>query len=105
MNETYDVTGELFSQDLFKLISQDLFETAWNQATLPVKSGGIGIRLATDIALPAFLSSMASSSPLILKLLPPRFQSSSGINEHLFLDAVSEWQTRSGQRSTPATHQ
>ena len=44
-----------------------------------------------------FLSSIASSSPLILKLLPPRFQSSSGINDHLFLDAVSEWQTRAGQ--------
>ena len=83
------------------ILNTELSETAWNQATLPVKSGGIGIRLATDIALPAFLSSIASSSPLILKLLPPRFQSSSGINDHLFLDAVTEWQNRSGQGQPP----
>ena len=44
---------------------------------------------------------LASSSQLTLKLLPPRFQSLSGINNHLFLDAVSEWQTRSSQGQLP----
>jgi hypothetical protein len=38
----------------------ELTESAWQQATLPVKNGGTGIRLATQVELPAFLSSIAS---------------------------------------------
>ena len=34
-------------------------------------------------------------------MLPLRFQSSSGINDHLYLDAVSELQTRAGQDQPP----
>ena len=32
-----------------------LSDEAWNQASLPVASGGLGIRKATQVALPAFL--------------------------------------------------
>ena len=77
------------------ILNIELSDQAWNQATLPVKSGGIGIWLATQVALPAFLSSVASSSQIILQLLPPHLHSSSGINDHLFSDAVEEWQIRS----------
>jgi hypothetical protein len=39
------------------ILNIDLSEAAWSQATLPVASGGLGVRLATDLALPAFLIS------------------------------------------------
>jgi hypothetical protein len=29
-------------------------ESAWSQATLPVSSGGLGVRIASELALPAF---------------------------------------------------
>lgn len=36
------------------VLNVDLTEAVWNQASLPVSSGGLGVRLATDLALPAF---------------------------------------------------
>ena len=47
-----------------------LSDEAWNQASLPVASGGLGIRQATQVALPAFLSSVCGSQSIIKQLLP-----------------------------------
>uniref|UniRef100_A0A8D8ZB39 Uncharacterized protein n=1 Tax=Cacopsylla melanoneura TaxID=428564 RepID=A0A8D8ZB39_9HEMI len=49
----------------------------WNQATLPMSHGGLGIRKVSDIALPAFLSSTHSvldSDSTILCFLTSEFQ-------------------------------
>ena len=37
-------------------------DNSWSQVKLPVRYGGFGLRTATDLALPAFLSSRAASS-------------------------------------------
>ena len=42
------------------ILNVDLDDVIWKQATLPVSSGGLGVRLATDLALPAFLSSVSA---------------------------------------------
>jgi len=42
---------------------------SWSQATLPVELGGLGIRKARDIALPAFISSVYSVSDLVETIL------------------------------------
>jgi hypothetical protein len=76
-------------------------ETIWQQATLPVRNGGIGVRLATQVALPSFLSSVASSSELVMQLLPPRLHSTAGVNDHLFFAAVDSWKQRTGQDQLP----
>ena len=68
--------------------------TIWAQAVLPVASGGIGVRLATDVALPAFLSSVVGSAPLVLQVLPERLHASVGTDDALFVTAVTEWQAR-----------
>ncbi len=47
----------------------DLFNFTWKQANLPVSNGGLGVRLAVDLALPAFLSSVNGTSELTLSLL------------------------------------
>ena len=41
------------------VLNIELNDVTWSQATLPVANGGLGVRLATDLALPAFLSSVA----------------------------------------------
>ena len=46
------------------ILNVDMNGVIWKQATLPVSSGGLGVRLATDLALPAFLSSVNGVSPL-----------------------------------------
>ena len=43
---------------------------SWTQATLPVSQGGLGIRLASDLALPAFVASARGSSLGAEALLP-----------------------------------
>jgi hypothetical protein len=83
------------------ILNITLSDTAWHQATLPVRNGGIGIRLATQVALPAFLSSVASSNELVLQILAPRFHNSAGINNQLFVAAVEEWKTRANQCQLP----
>ena len=62
---------------------------------LPVSCGGLEVRLATDLALPAFLSSVSGSTDLILELLPPRLQNHSGLHDELYIAACVEWHTRS----------
>jgi hypothetical protein len=44
-------------------------DTQWTQATLPVKSGGLGLRSPLTLALPAFLASVVSTQPLQEQLL------------------------------------
>ena len=47
-------------------------ESAWTQASLPVKAGGIGIRRATQLASSAYLVSAAGCSELIQLILPSK---------------------------------
>ena len=86
---------------LQSILNVELTDSAWQQATLPVKNGGIGIRLATQVALPAFLSSIASSTDLIIQLLPSRLHCSAGVNDQLFTAAVEQWKVCAGQNQLP----
>ena len=95
---TYD---NLIRDTLQSILNVTLTESIWQQATLPVRNGGIGVRLATQVALPSFLSSVASSSELVLQLLPPRLHSSSGSNDLLFTAAVDLWRQQTGRDQLP----
>ena len=44
-------------------------DNSWSQAKLPVRYGGLGLRTAADLALPAFLSSRAASISLVNDIL------------------------------------
>ena len=52
------------------ILNIKLHEDAWSQSSLPVKKGGLGIRMATDLALPAFLSSANGAKETVSTLLP-----------------------------------
>ena len=56
-------------------------EKSWLQSTLPVSKGGLGIRLASDLALPAFLSSAHGTISGANSLLPENI--STGIYQNL----------------------
>ena len=63
--------------------------SAWLQASLPVRSGGIGIRRSMQLAPSAFLASAACCSELIPLILPPHLSTSS---DPLVEEALSLWQ-------------
>ena len=52
-------------------------DSAWLQDSLPVRSGGIGIRRSVQLAPSAYLASAACCSELIPQILPPHLHTSS----------------------------
>lgn len=66
--EKVDNIIHLQIQSLFNV---QLNERQFLQATLPIRFGGLGIRLISSVAVPAFLSSAHSTSTLIGKILTP----------------------------------
>ena len=85
---------DVIRQTLKVILNVDLSDVIWKQATLPVSSGGLGVRLAVDLALPAFLSSVNGASELTLRLLPSRLHTVSGNRDSVCVAACLEWQTR-----------
>ena len=55
---------------LQSILNVTLEDDAWLQSSLPVTSGGLGIRLASDLALPTFLSSAYGAEKGMATLLP-----------------------------------
>jgi len=72
------------------VLNVDLTEDVWRQATLPVSSGGLGVRLATDLALPAFLASVNGAAALTLSMLPSHLHAASGSSDPLCVAASLE---------------
>ena len=62
----YDVITRSTSETLCNIHFDD---NSWSQAKLPVRYGGLGLRTAADLALPAFLSSRAASISLVNDIL------------------------------------
>ena len=57
-------------QPLSATLNVDLSDEGWQQASLPVRWGGLGVRSAVMLAPSAYLASAASTATLVLTLLP-----------------------------------
>jgi hypothetical protein len=90
---------DIIRSTLQSILNISIPDMTWDQATLPVSKGGLGIRKATQIALPAFLSSVTASQSLVAQLLPHRLRDMAGTSDPVFTAAVMEWQTRTGSAS------
>ena len=55
---------EVLKFNISHIASVVLSEVKWIQASLPVKAGGLGIRRAASLALPAYLASATSTASL-----------------------------------------
>jgi hypothetical protein len=76
------------------ILNVELSDHSWLQASLPVSVGGLGVRTASQIVLPAFLSSVVGSADLCQQILPRRLHSSAGLRDVHFTDACELWKTR-----------
>ncbi|XP_069181539.1 uncharacterized protein [Procambarus clarkii] len=76
-----------------KVLNLSLQDDQWDQATLPVRLGGIGIRKATQLALPAFLSSTSATGELVKEILPEHLRDSIGIHDPKFAEGAGQWDT------------
>lgn len=75
---------------LESLCNISLDDHSWSQASLPINSGGLGIRSAVLLAPSAFLASAAGCESLSLAILPRRFSS---VNAQLRQEALSHWRS------------
>ena len=80
------------------IINARIDDSAWAQASLPVRSGGIGIRSAVQLAPSAFLASAAGCTGLIQGILPPRLQ---GIPEPYIKLGLNYWSQKHEQPPPP----
>ena len=73
------------------MLNIQLDEDQWTQATLSVRYGGLGIRQATELALPAFLASVSGSQELISQILPTQLHDTSGIRDNDYTIGCTKW--------------
>ncbi|KAI5651412.1 hypothetical protein NE865_00656 [Phthorimaea operculella] len=85
------VLDDTIKRTLCAILNIALDDTAWIQASLPIRFGGLGIRKATSVSLPAFLSSAHSANPLCGKVLNSSL-GSVGISG--LAEAVEVWRGR-----------
>lgn len=64
-----DNVDEMFRSTLEIITNTKLNVISWRQASLPLSFGGLGIRRATDLAYPAYLSSIHKSADLSNRIL------------------------------------
>ena len=63
------VVDRIFRDTLEAITNNKLDEFSWDQASLPLVFGGLGIRKVEDLALPAYLLSVYSSADLSDQIL------------------------------------
>ena len=68
-----DEHDAVLREGLAAIVNIHMSDTQWIQASTPVRNGGLGIRRAASLALPAFLASAAATSDLQCSILS-RFQ-------------------------------
>ncbi|GAU91574.1 hypothetical protein RvY_03802 [Ramazzottius varieornatus] len=51
-----------------KIVNIDMDDSAWRQASLPVANGGLGLRCAAELALPAYLASVHATHSLVSQI-------------------------------------
>jgi hypothetical protein len=83
--ERYDT---IIRNALVKILNVQLSEEAWNQATLPVSKGGLGIRPASEVALAGYLSSVNATAGIVQSLLPTNVR---GQQCNHYESALHEW--------------
>ena len=89
-------TGQFFLEYIY-LFKFKLDQESWNQAALPVQQGGLRIRKASNLAMPAYFSSLESVTGLANTILP----GNQGLKTGLDGEATAIWNRLSGSQDPP----
>ena len=87
---------EIMRMSLVKILNIQMSDRIWNQATLPVSKGGLGVRPAMEIALSGFSSSVYASTKTVQSILP----SLNTTNKNLQI-AFRKWKEKSNTMTQP----
>ena len=89
---------QTIKSSLSDLLNLSLTDAAFDQASLPVANGGLGLRPASEIALPGFLSSVEACRPFTKLLLPQNLQDYISIHWNT---ALTQWKEKAGTTNLP----
>ena len=93
--EKFDV---IVKESLVNILNINISRSSYEQATLPIANGGFGLRLATEIALVGYLSSVCATKVTSRLLLPTSFPESENESWNF---ACEKWKQLSSQVSLP----
>ena len=88
IHEGLNTFDETVRQALQSVCNINMDNSTWTQATLPTSKGGLGVRRASNLALPAFLTSCYGTHDLVSSLLPPVELG----NDPLLREALNLWE-------------
>ena len=96
--DTLEKFDKIIKDTLVNILNISLPDTAYKQATLPIAKGGLGLRLATEIALSGFLSSVCATKSKARNLLPMNVTNATNV----FWDsAFGKWKQLTSQINAP----
>ena len=90
-----DSTVRLTLQEVCNVAMTD---DAWEQAALPLKHGGLGVRSVHALALPSYVSSLTASAPLVSSICS---STSTGSEPAALLPAVEQFMSANGVETVP----
>ena len=93
--EKYD---SIIRNALEDILNVKLDGRAWEQSTLPIKLGGLGIKLASEVALPGYLSSAYATNSIVQRLIPDHMKEDQNV---LYEQGVQEWKVLLGSNDLP----
>jgi hypothetical protein len=98
-SDCLDQYDNVIRTTLEAVLNNTLNDRAWQQASLPVDLGGLGIRSAKDLSLPAHLSSLHATDGSVSTLSP------GSVDEAVAAKTVgiSLWKERSDQLAVPSS--
>ena len=73
---------------LIRILNVGMEDSSWDQCSLPVRMGGLGVRTASEVSLPAYLSSVSATFECITPLLPTYLRNE--VNP-FFTQATFQW--------------
>jgi len=89
---------DILKSSLECFLNTELDDETWNQTSLPISLGGIGIRKLRDIAIPAYCASIYSTNELANSII-----SSSIIVNNIYLDeAELSWKNSTNLDEIPS---
>jgi len=82
----------LLRRSIQHITNSDLSDSQWIQASLPVRDGGLGVRRVSQLAIPAFIASAASTLSIQDDILNDCIKSDS----KFFQSYLSAWTAKFG---------
>ena len=99
--EALQEIDEVIRSAVTNITNTQFAERNWTQATLPVRCGGLGIRRTTDIAPPAYISSLFATADLVTAILSLHPGEAIANDLPEATEAIRAWKEQTGAEEEP----